>query len=86
MKLRSNTDIKDLKGQEYLQKHYPVVEMKVNQIIPTTYNWHKATGFKQIIKLYKYHRPIYDSWVKQGKLPEYAVDRVRQFEEMAEEV
>lgn len=73
--------IKNYGNKSFRQEHYPVVEMKAKGLIPTAFNWHKATDYKEITKLYKYHRPIYDSWLKQGLLPDYAIERVRNYQE-----
>lgn len=68
-------------NKNFFEEHYPVVEMKVSGLIPIAYNWHKATSFRQIVKLYKNHKSIYDSWINQGLLPDYAIERVRNYQE-----
>lgn len=73
-------------NKSYRQEHYPTIEIHARGLIPTAINWHKATGFKEIVKVYKYHRPIYDSWIKQGSLPDYAIEKVKQYQERLREV
>ena len=72
--------------KSYKQQHYPVVEIHARGLIPTAINWHKATNFRQIEKVYKYHRPIYDSWIKKGLIPDYAIEKVKQYEERLREL